>query len=253
MKKDSLADKIAKKTFESDNFQKSWMVHKRAFAPILDPAFVEDYQTRIHLAAALNDISKWNTKGGHKKLKSIRDACVNDTDHAAWHFFMGLGYEMAGNKEQMYAFYKQAGEYGHRFYLPYLKIAKYAYSTEDFDTAVENYRKGIDCLEGEEPDERNKLYLASAYSNYATCLIMVHRLEDAEAALNRSTEILPDVSGRSATAAILYAAMGDRQKADAYLAETAKESQQLAEAVGEQVRQIFDGTHPHFSAKQEMD
>ena len=60
MKKLSFADKLARKSFESAKFQQSWQVHYQAFGPILEPAFVENYQAKIHLTAALNFISNRN-------------------------------------------------------------------------------------------------------------------------------------------------------------------------------------------------
>lgn len=51
MKKQTLADKLAQKSFNSPKFQESWAVHMQAFGPILEPAFAEDYQARVHLTA----------------------------------------------------------------------------------------------------------------------------------------------------------------------------------------------------------
>lgn len=44
MKKEALADKLARKSFESAAFQQSWQVHMRAFGPILEPAFEGNYR-----------------------------------------------------------------------------------------------------------------------------------------------------------------------------------------------------------------
>ena len=37
MKKETLADKLARKSFESKKIQESWQVHFQAFGPILKP------------------------------------------------------------------------------------------------------------------------------------------------------------------------------------------------------------------------
>ena len=71
MKKLSLADKLAKKSFESESFQKSWAVHMQAFGPILEPAFAENPQVRIILINALNHISRREVKRGMELLKEI--------------------------------------------------------------------------------------------------------------------------------------------------------------------------------------
>ena len=64
MGKLSLAEKLAKKSFESDAIQKSWQVHLQMFGPILEPAFAGSYQARVHLTAALNHISTRDLKAG---------------------------------------------------------------------------------------------------------------------------------------------------------------------------------------------
>ena len=57
MKKETFAEKLARKSFNSAGVQRSWQMHMKAFGPILEPAFAEDFQTRIHLVNALNHIS----------------------------------------------------------------------------------------------------------------------------------------------------------------------------------------------------
>ena len=110
--------------FESANFalQYSWEVHRQAFGPILDPAFVENQQVRIILINALNHISRREIKRGMELLKEIHPHCIYNEDKAAWTFFVGLCFEMGGAQEQMLEWYAKACEIGHRFYLPYLKL-----------------------------------------------------------------------------------------------------------------------------------
>ena len=74
MGKKTLADKMAEKSFKSAAFQKSWQVHMNAFGPILEPAFKENYQARVHLTAALNEISGGKLKKGFEKLKKIEES-----------------------------------------------------------------------------------------------------------------------------------------------------------------------------------
>ena len=143
MKKETFAEKLARKSFESAAIQKSWQVHIQAFGPILEPAFTDNYQARIDLTAALNYISNREVDKGLKKLQLIENACSTDEDRAALLFCMGLCFEMANSKDDMVAYYREAGNYGHGFYLPYLKIAKAAQNDAAFEIAEENYKKAI--------------------------------------------------------------------------------------------------------------
>lgn len=213
MSRETLASKLAQKAFESDAVQKSWHVHTQAFGPILEPAFVDNYKARIDLTAALNFISNRDCEKGLKKLQSIKTACITDQDKAAWWFCMGLCMEMSNRKEDMIASYQTAGLYKHSFYLPYLKIAKAVHNEAAFDIAKENYVKAIQYLNIGDLDEQKRMIIGSIYTNLASCLTMMHCYEEAEDALNKSKEFLPEQTGRSATEAILSAAEGDSKKA----------------------------------------
>lgn len=246
MAKETLAEKIAKKTFNSADFQKSWAVHMDAFGPILEPAFSENYQARIHLTAALNRISRRDIKGGMDKLKELQKHLETDTDKAAWLFFMGLCFEMAGEKDQMLTCYQQASEYNHRFYLPYLKVAKSAHNDAVFDVAEENYHAAIQCFDETGLDSQNRIILASIYTNLTSCLTMMHYYEEAETALNTAVQLLPQQPGRSATAAILYAAMGDKEKAEHFLEQTSEQTPVMSASTQKFADEILSGIHPHF-------
>ena len=78
--------------FESAEFalRQSWEIHRQAFGPILEPAFVENQQVRILLINALNHISRREVKRGMEILKEIHPHCIYDEDKAAWAFFVGL-------------------------------------------------------------------------------------------------------------------------------------------------------------------
>lgn len=247
MKKETFVDKLARKSFESAAIQKSWQAHMQAFGQILEPAFVDDYQTRLDLTAALNFISNRELKKGLKKLQLIENVCSTDEDKAAWLFCMGLCLEMANIKEDMIAYYQEAGEYGHRFYLPYLKIAKEAHNDAVFEIAEENYRKAIQCLREDKLDEQKRIILGSAYTNYASCLTMMHRYEEAEEALKKSKEILPEQKGRAATEAILKAAKGDAEKAYYFTDIIATQIPVSYEVTKKMVNDILEKKHPHFN------
>lgn len=182
---------------------RSWDVHRQAFGPILEPAFVDNVPVRIHLVAALNLISRREVKPGLQKLQEIKEYCQTPEDWAAWYFFVGLCFEMAGIREQMLTFYEKSGEYDHRFYLPYLKLAKTYHTDEDYEKAEKYYLKGIGCL-----DEKTETILAaSAWANYASCLVSWGKLKEAEKALLRSKSILPEFQSRDAIESALLLEM----------------------------------------------
>lgn len=221
----------------------SWEVHRQAFGPILEPAFVELPQARILLVNALNHISRREVHRGMELLKELKQYCVYDDDKAAWTFFVGLCYEMGGAKEQMLQWYADAGQYAHRFYLPYLKLAKAAHGSNELEKAARYYQTGIDCLlEESDPDG---VVLGSSWANLASCLTMMHRYADAEQAFQKALSY-PLQPGAYATAAILYAAMGNREKTSEYLAQLKAHVPAALPQIQSMTRQILAGTHPSF-------
>ena len=253
MEKKSLADKMAEKSFKSAKFQKSWQVHMNAFGPILEPAFKENYQALVHLTAALNEISGGKLKQGFEKLRKLGDACVTNEDKAAWLFFMGLCFKMAGETGSMFRYYGMAEQMGHKFYLPYLEMAKAAHSEAVFDDAAEYYFKAMQCIDAGENEKffvspsKNAL-LASVGTNFASCLTMMHKYDAAEAELARAEELLPTQPGRSATKAILYAAMGREDDVAACLEALKTEAPMMLSQTQKMTEEILAGKHAHFAA-----
>jgi hypothetical protein len=154
--------------------------------------------------------------------------------------------EMAGAKEQMITFYQQAGELGHRFYLPYLKVAKTAQMDLVLDVAEENYLEGIQCLKEGAQSAQTRMILGSAYANLSATLTMMHRLEDAVDAMEISRQYAGHLPGRSGTVAITAAAEGDFARAEEAMAELGKEAPQMLDQVTDVVEKIRTGTHSHF-------
>ena len=248
MEKKRMADKLAEKAFHSKKIQESWQIHAGAFGPILEPAFAEDYKTRIDLTAALNKISTRNIKGGLDMLMKLKPACQCDADHAAWFFFVGLAFEMAGAKDQMIQMYQQSNQFGHSFYLPYAKVAKAAHADGVFEVAEENYADAIRCLEEGVQDRQSATILASLCTNYASCLTMMHRYRDAELALKKSIAFLQYLPNRAATQAILAAAMKDVEETAKYLRELEQEESAVFSQTKKMTDEILKGEHPHFAA-----
>ena len=246
MKKESLADKMARKAFEKPDVRKSWDVHMRAFGPILEPAFANNLQARIHLTAALNHISNRNLAQALLKLKALQKAVANEADRAALLFCFGLYSEVAGSQEQMLAYYSYANQCGHRFYLPYLKVAKFYLSGRMCREAEEHFRKAIDCFNAEGLSDADKIVLGSVYTNLASCLTMEHRYDEAETALKNSRILCPDAPGRAAAEAVLHAIRGEEALVEECLAILKAQGEEVWAAVKKNTDGILAGTDPMF-------
>lgn len=225
--------------------RQSWEVHRQAFGPILEPAFVENPQVRIHLINALNHISRREVQRGLELLQEIRPHCLYDEDKAAWTFLVGLCYEMGGAKAQMLQWYADAAKFGHRFYLPYLKLAKAAHSGAQFEAARGYYETAIECLLEMSEAERSEMILGSAYTNLTSCLTMLHDYEGALRAWHKAQRC-PQQPGADATAAILYAAMGDAEATARHIRALAEKFPAWVGQTQEMTAQILAGEHPAF-------
>lgn len=233
--------------FEQAEFalRQSWEGHRQAFGPILEPAFDDKPQVRIILINALNHLSRREIKRGMELLRELRPHCENDDDMAAWTFFIGLGFEMAGSQEHALQWYDEAEKYKHRFYLPYLKKAKAAHNRAEFETAREYYTTAIECLLEMPENDKDEIAIGSTYANLCSCLTMLHRYDEAELALKEGQKY-PCRPGADATAAILYAAMGNKEMTDAYLERLQESYPQWLENTRAMTAQILNGTHPSF-------
>ena len=246
MKKESLADKMARKAFDKPDVRKSWDVHMRAFGPILEPAFANNLQARIHLTAALNHITNKNLAQALIKLKALQKAVANEADKAALLFCFGLYSEMAGSQEQMLAYYTYANQCGHRFYLPYLKVAKFYLGARMCQEAEEHFHKAIDCFTATGLSDADRIILGSVYTNLASCLTMEHRYDEAEAALENSRTLCPDAPGRAAAEAVLYAIRGEAVRVEACLAILKTQGEEVCAAIKKNTDGILAGTDPMF-------
>ncbi len=226
--------------FESAAFalSRSWEIHRQAFGPILEPAFVENSRVRVLVINALNCISRREIRRGMALLKELGQYCVYKEDKAAWAFFVGLCFEMGGAREQMSEWYEKAGAFGHRFYLPYLKLAKAAHSDARYDEAKSYYETGIACLLESSENDRDEMILGSAYTNLTSCLTMLCQYDQAELAW-REAEKYPLQPEANAVAAILYAAMGDAERVADYIGRLNETLPARVEEIRMQTRKIM--------------
>lgn len=228
--------------------RQSWEIHRQAFGPILEPAFVENQQVRILLINALNHISRREVKRGMEILKDILPFCIYDEDKAACAFFIGLCFEMGGAKAQMLDWYCKAGEIGHRFYLPYMKLAKAAYGSNQFEKAKDYYETAIACLLEMPENEKDEMILGSAYTNLTSCYTMLHRYPEA-VSVWKTAQKYPLQPNANAVAAILYAAIGNAEKSIEYLGKLKENFSALALETHKLVQQILSGASPDFPSE----
>ena len=247
---EKLRDNLAEKSFHDPKFQQSWEIHMKAFGPILEPAFQDNAAAKVHLTAALNQISRGDTKNGLLSLKNVQPLCKDDADYAAFFYFMGLNSERSGDARGAHRFYLRANEFNHQFYLPYMRAAKYAHTSADFETAAQNYRKAIECLNtgDDETIPQFQRLCVSARSNLGSCLTMMHRYAEAEILFDEAQRILPNMADLASPRAILYAAKGDKAKVSQQLSLLEKSKSPFLAQTAVMVDEILSGRHAHFSA-----
>lgn len=250
MKKETLADKLARKSFESAAFQQSWQVHMQSFGPIMEPAFEGNYQAKVQLCAGLNHVSRKQIPQGLAKLSGLDKYVQTDADKCAYAFFLGLCCDMSGKQDQMVALYSMANQFGHKLYLPYLKVARFYLSGHLYEKAEKNCRSAIGCFTAKGLSDQDKLILGSAYSNLASCLLSMHRYEEAEEALTTSRSLYPNAPGRAAVEAALYAVQGDEEKVSQCLETLKGHSPAVYEAVKASTGRILAKTDPLFFPQQ---
>lgn len=193
--KDKMMEKLAKQSFNSPQFQHSWDSHMQVFAPVLEHAFEENYIAKIHLCAALNSLGTNQPSQCLFQLQQLEKHLKTDADKCAYYFFLGFYGDITKNQEQMIAMYTKANEFGHKLYLPYMKVAQHCMANRLYDQAERNYRDALKCFGNPETDPKKIHFLAICYTNLGTCLLNLDRLAEAEEALNRARQIEPDVSG----------------------------------------------------------
>ena len=153
-----------------------------------------------------------------------------------------------GAKEQMLQWYADAAQYGHRFYLPYMKLAKAAHTGAQFEKAEGYYKTAIECLLEMSEQDMDEVVLGSAYTNLTSCLTMLHRYPEAERAWKEGQKY-PAQPGADATAAILYAAMGNAEKTAQHIENLKVKFPSWVAQTQEMTEQILSGIHPAFQNK----
>lgn len=242
MPKLSLAEKLARKSFESAAIQKSWQVHLNAFGPLLADSFSENYLAKTHLCAALNRISRRDGAGGRQKLAELEKHLQAPMDYAACHFFTALSYEAEGDFAHALPHYRECCSHEPAFYMPYVKLAKLAQQAEEYDLSEDCWRKAIALA----PTSAHE---AVFQTNLCGCLSCMKKLEEAYIALMRSRALAPVQPGRDAVAAIYYACAGDAENAENCLSLLAKDNPALSKSTAEVVSRILAGESPASASR----
>ena len=232
---------------EKKTFQPRWQNYCRRFGPIMEPAFKNDMPSRLKLLDALDFISARQLNKAVDCLQEIREQAVTDADTAAWSFFIGFCFELAGQREHMMHCYKASTSFEHSFYLPYLKMAVAEHSEADFSSAKDDYVMAMSCL-GQMPAETmDSQALLRAWTGTVSCLTMMHRYSEAEEMMKQGDENHPRMAP---AAAVLYAALGNRQKTQEFLEKIQELDAEQAKITGDLTAEILNGSHPHFHPQQ---
>lgn len=168
-------------SFLGDNAQKSWDFHLKFFEPIMENVFIFDILTKIHFIDALNKLSQKSATESLSILKNyVFQNCKSNEEKAAYYFFVSIANEFLGHKDECIKTLLESSKYEPNFYLVYLKLAKFAHADAVLDFAEENYIKAINCLNDRffPIEDYNKTF-SSVYSNFASCLTMMHRYTEA--------------------------------------------------------------------------
>lgn len=194
MKKPSaLAEMMAAKALSAPAFEQAWATHMQAFGPILRPAWPGVSTARVHLINILNKISRRDIDGAKRTMADLERSCgmEGDAEKALYFFLRGLCGEMSGDQAAMADGYRQAGEYGHAFYLPYMKLARLDHAQGRFVDAYHGFMQAADCLERTPDVPRRDVILSAALANAASCLASDGRREEALELLARARETAP--------------------------------------------------------------
>ena len=222
--------------------ERIWQTWCKKFGPIMEPAYKNDPESRVKLTEALEYISQRQLNKAIESLQEIREKAICDADTAAWSFFVGFCFELAGRKENMKHCYEASIGLGHRFYLPHLKLALMEHGDANFEAAYEHYSNAIVCLGETEAVYGDSASLLKAWRGLVSCLTMMHRYSEAE-------ELYLQAEGQEdmdTCGAVLYAALGKRQKSLGLLEIVETKRPEQAESLRQMTEQILDGSHPHF-------
>ena len=102
----------------------------------------------------------------------------------------------------------------------------------------------MNCFEGKDLSEQDKLIVASAHTNMATCLTMMHEYEHAVQCLEETDGLGVKIPNSASVEAVLFAAMGEKEKAESSLAQL--DGSPVYDHIRKTVESILNKTNPAF-------
>ena len=222
------------------------------FFPILEPTFQENRYAQLLTLFSLDCTERGKLPAAQRLLSKLEPICDagSDAEKALWCVATGYFLDHCGQRNSAVSAFEEAAAHGHHFPLPYLVTAEFhLLNTKFYDIALSNYDQAINCIYRYPPlDEAKQHLIAQAHAGMAICLIMMHRTEEAAAALEKA-EAASHTEEYQHARALLCAIKGDTSGAEAALAAFRELDQKLSDHVAWHVRMILDGTHIHFNVR----
>ena len=113
MRKETLSQRKARMTNQSNEFQNKWKYYVLKYGPIIDEPFVNDYRARIQLINILDGMDRLNESVLSYKIDKLIDYCFCDRDYMIYYFLLGLFYERMGMYNEAIYMYENILLYGY--------------------------------------------------------------------------------------------------------------------------------------------
>ncbi|MBQ7005107.1 MAG: hypothetical protein IJN68_01600 [Clostridia bacterium] len=207
----------------NENYKKWQAMHTKAFGTLYSSAFEENEEAKIHLTAALNNMSERKFLVAMPKLRILESITDNDNDEYTVNYFYGLNFEFMGNEAGMQKHYEKLSDHEPQVafnlaFHPYYRTAKIAQRDSECKKAVYYYRKALEIYDSFIPDNTAKKNISLISYELATAYIYIHDCDNAERFLELSERFDPtDNPLRNYTRAVLYAIRGNNDKYKSFL------------------------------------
>ena len=231
--------------------QRRWRSCLGTYLPILENAFPDNDAARLMVMKVLRLIDENNIEGAQRIIEALRLTFArNETPvHIAlWHILHALHQYRSGHLQRMGGNLRVAGKYGHRFHLAYSLYGDYLYHERHFyDEAEEQFLKAIDSIYAYPPlTEQMQTVMGNAYTGAADARTMMHRYDEARAALHMAEQMHAEPEFLLYSKALLSAALHLPSETMQHLADLQKLNQETADQLRPTVERILGNEHPHF-------
>lgn len=238
--------------FRLPHNQRQWRSCLGTYLPILENAFPDNDAARLLVMKALRLIDENNIEGAQRTIESLRTTFAqNETPaHTAlWHILHALHQYKSGHLRRMGGNLRAASKYGHRFHLAYALYGDYLYHERHFyDEAEEQFLKAIDCIYAYPPlTESMQKVIGNAYTGAADARTMMHRYEDAKAALRMAEQMHAESEYLLYSQTLLNAALHLPTEARRCLSHLRELNDESAAQLLPVIERILADEHPHFT------